>query len=1084
MKIALGWSGSRKACFGFRLLLVFFISGAVSIFADSAKAKDQSLAGSKKRFAHKTRLKKLKRKKARRVLQQPLTLPRTEEEFEGNAEKRRDWFLSQRMYPFNEFPADARRKAWASRPRNTPGGDFGNNSGSRQNRLLQPPTWRRIGPTPTNSYFFGNWGVTSGRINAVAVSPADPNLILIGSATGGIWRSIDGGANFIAASDNHVDLSVGSIAFASSNPSIVYAGMGDKAGGYLGTGVLKSTDGGQSWTRISNNTLPAPNRISKIEVDPNDPNRVYVAQHYMYASGTTTTLGGFWYSTDGGVNWTQTLSGLARDMVRHPTEPNTLYLAMEQVAGGSGGVSGGVFKSINAGQTWSKVYSAPTNFTFISNIKIAVTPAAPQNLYVLIGGGNSGTRVEISDNEGATWSNRNSTFDAGQLSYNCYLFVHPTDANTIFIGTRDLWRSTDGGTSYTNITNNFSLTGVYNPNQSKAHPDQHHLYISPSNPNLMYLANDGGLWKSSDEANSFQSLNASLSLTMFVSLDLHPTDATRSYGGTQDNGTQRREGNNSWREFAAGDGGQTIVDVIDPSIVYSTNYNHFASRYQNNGDTFSRRIGSSAIFNNDRVAFYPPFVGNGVNSTLYFGTYRLHVSTDRGNTWTMPGGAQDLTRGGTLSAIGVSQSNINVIYTGSSDGRAMRSDDAGVNWTEIRNNLPNRTVTSIAVSKTDSNTAYLTVSGFNSAHVFKTTNAGASWIDISGNLPNIPTNTLLIDPRNPNVIYVGTDIGVFRSTTGGNLWETFNQGMPPVIVSELDALPNGLMQAATYGRGMYEIDLNASVSRKVVADFDGDGKTDFSVFRPDGGNWFISNSSNNQFRAAQFGANGDKIAPGDYDGDGKTDFAVFRHGDWYILNSSDNAFRAVQFGLPADKPVAADYDGDGKTDVAVFRNGVWYSLDSSNNNFRAFQFGAVGDKPVAADYDADGRDDYAVFRSGNWYVQQSSNNQFRAAQWGLSEDKPVAADYDADGKADFAVFRPSNGTWYLLQSEAGFRAEQFGTNGDLPAQGDYDGDGRTDFAVFRAANASWYVRQIASGAFSANQFGISNDIPIPSAHNP
>ncbi|HEX8265482.1 MAG TPA: hypothetical protein VF596_08765, partial [Pyrinomonadaceae bacterium] len=806
----------------------------------------------KKRTLKKSGSKKRAKKKLRRKATWALKVfpPQIEEEFEGDGEKRADWLISQRMYPFNDVPPDARRKAFERRP-------------ERVQRYGDRPLtaqWKSIGPMPTNTLLLNNWGVTSGRINAVAVSPANPNLILVGAAIGGVWRSIDGGANFAPVSDNHVDSAVGSIAFAPSDPNIVYAGMGDKvSNAYFGSGVLKSTDAGQTWTRVSSSTLPAPGRITKVEVDPTDANRVYLTQFtYRNANGIN-AQSGFWYSTDGGINWTKTFSGLAMDLVQHPTSPGTLYMAMQAVSVVGNTPTPGVFKSTNNGLTWTRVYTAP--FSATSNIKVAVTPAAPQNVYVLVGT-DATVRLEISNNEGGNWTNKGSNFDTGQFGYNCYLFVHPADSNTIFVGTRDLWRSTDGGTSYTNLTTNI-INGNWTWGTGKVHVDQHHFYISPSNPNLLYLANDGGLYKSIDGANTFQNLNMTLSLSMFTSLDLHPTDRTRSYGGTQDNGTQRRTGNLSWSEFEGGDGGQVVIDPVDPSIVYSTVVYHNVFRHANHGQIqgVAALIGNPTKFNNDRVAFYPPFVGNDVNSTIYFGTYRLYVSTNRGVSWTAPGGTQDLTNGGLLSAIGVGKSNTNVIYTGSSDGKVMVSTNGGVNWTNISAGLPNRFIKSIIVSPSDSNTAYLTVSGFLSGHVFKTTNAGANWTDISGNLPDIPTNTLLIDPRNANTLYVGTDIGVFRSTTDGNRWETFNMGMPPVIISELDADSRGLIQAATYGRGMYEINLSPG---KVVADFDGDGKTDISVFRPDGGNWYITNSTNSAFRGEQFGSNGDIITPGDY----------------------------------------------------------------------------------------------------------------------------------------------------------------------------------------------------------------------------
>ena len=289
-----------------------------------------------------------------------------------------------------------------------------------------------------------------------------------------------------------------------------------------------------------------------------------------------------------------------------------------------------------------------------------------------------------------------------------------------------------------------------------------------------------------------------------------------------------------------------------------------------------------------------------------------------------------------------------------------------------------------------------------------------------------------------------------------------------------------------FGLVAYNFEETAAVVSNENSDFDGDGKSDVSVFRPSGGQWFISNSSNGAFVGSQFGTDGDVIVPGDYDGDGKTDTAVFRpsNGSWYIMRSL-LGFTGAQFGSSGDIPTQADYDGDGKTDIAVWRpsDGTWYRLNSSNGQFVAVQFGLNGDKPVPADYDGDGKTDIVVWRpsDGTWYRLNSSNGQFVAVQFGMAGDKPVPGDYDGDGKADSAVYRPANGTWYLLKTADGFTGLQFGLASDVPSPADYDGDGKTDIAVFR--NGSWYIQRSTQGFISVG-FGLPGDKPVPSGYLP
>ncbi|HSK73077.1 MAG TPA: VCBS repeat-containing protein [Pyrinomonadaceae bacterium] len=293
-------------------------------------------------------------------------------------------------------------------------------------------------------------------------------------------------------------------------------------------------------------------------------------------------------------------------------------------------------------------------------------------------------------------------------------------------------------------------------------------------------------------------------------------------------------------------------------------------------------------------------------------------------------------------------------------------------------------------------------------------------------------------------------------------------------------------------------------------DFDGDSKSDVSVFRPSNGFWYILNSSGG-YSSVKWGLSTDRPVPGDYDGDGRTDLAVYRaaplagntiDNTWYILRSSDNTFLirhwGVYTGFTYDLPISADYDGDGKTDLATYHltdvsdEPTYFMILQSSDNSKVVKYwGTSSDTPVPADYDGDGKTDLAVFRRGSfpgtgdrastWYILQSSDNKMRFEYFGLYYDQPVPEDYDGDGQADIAVWRPSNGVWYRLNSnDRSFAATPFGLSEDKPVPADYDGDGKTDIAVFRPSTGVWYLLRSRDG-FLALPFGLENDIPIPNA---
>jgi hypothetical protein len=292
--------------------------------------------------------------------------------------------------------------------------------------------------------------------------------------------------------------------------------------------------------------------------------------------------------------------------------------------------------------------------------------------------------------------------------------------------------------------------------------------------------------------------------------------------------------------------------------------------------------------------------------------------------------------------------------------------------------------------------------------------------------------------------------------------------------------------------GLFVVDASHSTeaSKNIVSDFDGDGKTDLSVYTPTTGQWTVERSSDGSQTSLNWGTAEDVIVAGDYDGDGKSDHAVWRPstGTWWFVMSSNGSRPAVRFGLSGDIPVPADYDADGKMDIAVWRpgTGVWYILQSTVG-FKAVQWGLNGDKPMTGDYEGDGKTDIAVWRPSNgvWYIQQSSSSIPMYATWGMAGDRPVWGDFDGDSRSDFVVYRPSTGIWYVMRSSnLSFFAANFGVSEDIPMPADFDGDGRVDIAVYRPSTNVWYRIDSSSGTFFARVYGQSGDRVSPASVQP
>ncbi len=335
----------------------------------------------------------------------------------------------------------------------------------------------------------------------------------------------------------------------------------------------------------------------------------------------------------------------------------------------------------------------------------------------------------------------------------------------------------------------------------------------------------------------------------------------------------------------------------------------------------------------------------------------------------------------------------------------------------------------------------------------------------------------------------------FNPAIGDSFTILRNDGSDPVGGTFLNAPEGGIFGGAlntafriTYQGGDGNDVVITRVNRAPF-DFDGDGKSDVSVFRPANGSWNQILSGNGSIVSQTWGLAGDRLAPADFDGDSRADLAIFRDGVWWILNSSSNTVTSIQFGVSGDIPVPNDFDGDGRADLAVFRpsDGVWYQLRSLGNQFFAQQFGLNGDLPQIADFDGDGIGDLSVFRpsDGTWHFWRSESESYTAFSFGIAGDIPVPADYDGDGLTDVAVFRPSANSdqpdfYILLTGSFTFQGFSWGLPDDIPTIADYDGDGKADIGIFRPSTNDWFLLQSTAG-FSTVNFGQTGDQPIPSA---
>jgi hypothetical protein len=772
---------------------------------------------------------------------------------------------------------------------------------SRTLAKVNATSWSPLGPSPIpNGQTQNSVTAVSGRVTAIAVHPTNSSVVYVGTAQGGVYRTVDGGTNWTPIFDGAQSLAIGAITIAASSPATVYVGTGEpnySGDSFGGVGLYRIDNADtapvlvgpinpiRSYNDASSNPQNVPvfngRAISKILVLPNDPSTLFVSTTSaimglgadrpfgntvpplgilgVYKLTNATAAAGSVVATkikvsSAGTAFDSPSTGSrgVDDMVFDPgdTTGNTM-LAWIDGANVSG--DGGVYRSTNAlgaTPTFTQTFTATLSG---ERSMFAIYHRAGQSTVVYQAGDevSSGTACNTSGLEGAlrvstdggvTWSgkfNAGGGFCGGQCWYDIAIAVvqgATTSVDRVHIGgnvnssncTRMHARSTDGGTTFTNADNGL-------------HADTHVIVVAPSDPTVMYIGNDGGVYKSTDAGVTWASLNNSgMSATQFQSIALHPTDRWFTIGGTQDNGTPWLRPDQTWTRADWGDGGFSAIDqnAVNTTNVtmYHTYYNQTNSligfaRVTSTGsasDGFWSTYGCGATNANgisctDAVMFYAPMVlgpnvatSNGTN-TVYFGTDKLYRSVNSGAAMSVV--SQVFSAGNPVSAIAISPQDDNFRIVGGKTGYLYYTTTGSSTMTSLDpgNTIPDRFIGRIAFNPQDKNTAFIAVGGYmggtlaTQSHVWRVRNLSTTpaiaAVNGSGGgvLPDVPVNALVVDPLDSNTVYAGTDIGVFETTDGGVSWAAFGTGLPRVAVFDMALQPVfRVLRVATHGRGIWE----------------------------------------------------------------------------------------------------------------------------------------------------------------------------------------------------------------------------------------------------------------------------------------
>jgi len=701
--------------------------------------------------------------------------------------------------------------------------------------------------TPGTVNYVGNWTPIGpsqnigGRILSIAIDPSNSNHLFIGSASGGIWTSTDGGVSWHAIATGYPVLGVSSIIINPATPTTLFAGTGEiyrldsvpanpnpnntgfnvwKTRGTYGVGILKSTDGGASWSQVFAKNEANMFGIQRLKFNPLNPKSVFAC-----------ATDGLYRSTDGGATWNRILvKAYVSDIVINAKDTTQLVVGI----GNLQNTDKGIYRSTNNGGAWSKI-TAGLPAVFQGFIRLDNVPSSGNRDTIIasIGVDETGFANELyrSADFGATWTALSNSTHA-QWQYWCAhtVAINPSNTSSLIFAGVSVYSYNIAGSSSGQIATN-------------VHSDVHDIRFDPSNNNIVYITCDGGVYKSTDGGASFSQINNGLQAVQFYSSIGYSLTSNIDVGGLQDNGVVIYNGS-TWSTFpglGGTDGAACAISATNANTILASGDAREVHLSTNGGASSSTVLSYWGSVGDSRTAFVAPLaISASNNQIMYVATDNLHKSTNGGTSWTgsaLGAGSPATTPNNFIDkihktgiALAVSATNPNKVYVSVSPfaqydndvdnlyytpaANVLRTTTGNTPFTSIMgtapNNLPDRYVMDFAISPTNDDSVWAVVGGFGTPHVYVTADGGLNWKPrdpgpSGGGLPDVPTNAIMYDPKDPRIMYVGNDLGVYLSTNGGSSWQDFNGGLwDATMVVDLVPAPGGKLRAATHGKGMFE----------------------------------------------------------------------------------------------------------------------------------------------------------------------------------------------------------------------------------------------------------------------------------------